>query len=299
MARYLSKTMPFISSTDNTLNMGADFGIKEVKEIASFMAESTGVPYDRAPVSFMKRRLSYIFRKHNIRNSGTLKEMLASEEYREKLAYDYPVEVTDMFRDPGFWRYLRSLLKCLGTNDTINVWFPDVVSGGEVFSFLILAKELGINDSFKIICQHPSAGRLEEIRKGILPLKDIQLGSSNYVRTAGKGVFEDYYSTRDNVFVFEPSLLKNVQTVCGHFLSMPPPGNAGIVMFRNKMLYLDKEFSAKSMEKLCDALLPGGIIAIGPRERMPDVVAVKLECVDDKEKVFRKHGFEIVWGNEQ
>ena len=297
MARYLSKTMPSISSTDNALNMGAGFSIKEVKEIASFMADSTGVPYDHAPVSFMKRRVSYIFRKHGISNAEALKEMLASEEYREKLAYDYHVEETEMFRDPGFWRYLRSMLKSQRADRAINVWFPDVVSGGEVFSFLILTKELGMNDRFNIICQHSSAGRLEEIRKGVLPKKNIQLNSSNYVRIEGNGVFEDHYTVEDNVFVLDPALLKSLRTVQGHFLNMPVPENTGIVMFRNKMLYLDKEVAEKSMKKLCGALLPGGMIAVGAREMMPEAVNANVECLNDNEKIFRKHGFEIVWND--
>ena len=299
MARYLSKTMPSISNTDNTLSMGAGFSIKEVKEITSFMADITGMPYDHAPVSFMKRRLAYIFRKHGIRNRDAFREMLGSEEFMEELSYDYPVADTEMFRDPGFWRYLRSLLKCHTSNGKLNVWFPDTVSGEEFFSFLIVAEELGLRERFNVICQNPSAAKLDEIRRGVLTRKNIQLNENNYVRIEGKGTFEDYYTIEENVFVLTPSLLSGVQTVQGYFLNTPAPDNTGLVMFRNKMLYFDKELSEKSMEVLCDALLPGGIIAIGARERLPETVAARLECMDDKEKIYRKHGFEIVWSNGQ
>jgi len=298
MARYLSRPMPSTSNTDTVVSMGAAFGIKEVKELSSVMEESTGIPYGHMPVSFLKRRLAYIFRKHNIHNSDTFKQMLEAEDYREKLAYDFPVDTTEMFRDPGFWRYLRSQLKKLVINGSINVWFPEASSGEEVFSFLIIANELGIRDKFNIICQHYSAERLDEIKRGVLFNKNIQVNSSNYVRIEGSGVFEDYYALVDNVFILKESLLKNVQTVQGYFLNDPAPEDIGIIIFRNKMLYYDKEVSGICMKKLWDSLLPGGIIAIGAKEQIPEISGDKPECLNAKEKIFKKHGFEINWNNE-
>ncbi len=298
MARFLSRTMPSISSTEKVAGVSAGFGIREVKELSSVMAESTGVPYDHMPISFLKRRLSYIFKKHNIRNSDMFRQMLETEDYKARLFYDFPVDTTEMFRDPGFWRYLRPLVRCLSTNENINVWFPEVSTGEEVFSFLILVNELGIRDMVNVICQHVSEERLSEIEKGILNNRNIQLNSSNYVRIEGSGVFEDYYSLEDNVFVLKNSLLKNVRTVRGHFLNTGAPKNTSVIMFRNNMLYYDKEVSERSIAGFWDALLPGGIIAIGAKERIPESFDAKLECLNTKEKVFKKHGFEIIWSND-
>jgi len=299
MDRYLSKITPSTLSIDNGFSMGTGFSIREVKEISSMMAESTGIPYDHAPVSFLKRRLAYIYRKHNIRNTDIFKQMLETEEYKRLLLYDFPVDTTEMFRDPGFWRYLRSLLKCLNVDDRINVWFPDVSTGEEVFSFLILVNELGIRDKFSIICQHPSEQRLNEVKNGIMNKKNIKVNSGNYVRIEGTGVFEDYYASEDTVFTVHSSLLKNIHTVQGHFLNTGAPENVGIVMFRNIMLYYDKEVSEMCVEKLGNALLPGGIMAIGTKEQLPGPFVEKLECINSKEKIFRKHGFEIKWNNDR
>jgi len=290
--------MPSISSTENGTVTGAGFGIREVKELSSFMAESTGVPYDHMPMSFLKRRLAYIFRKHNIRNPEMFRQMLETDEYREKLFYDFPVDSTEMFRDPGFWRYLRSLMKCLTANEKINVWFPEVSSGEEVFSFLIIAKELGIHDKVNVICQHVSEQRLAEIRKGILNNRNIQLNSSNYVRIEGSGVFDEYYKVEDSVFVLKGYLLKNVQTIRGHFLNTGSPEGIGIIMSRNNMIYYDKEVSEQSMNRFRESLLPGGIIAIGAKEQMPESFEAKLECLNRKERMFKKTGFEIIWKND-
>jgi chemotaxis methyl-accepting protein methylase len=65
------------------------------------------------------------------------------------------------------------------------------------------------------------------------------------------------------------------------------------------MLYYDKEISVNCISKLTTSLLPGGIIAIGAKEQMPDSFESGLNCLNTKEKTYRKHGFEIIWKNEQ
>ena len=298
MDLFSSRTMPSISSTEKVAGPSAGFGIREVKELSSIMAESTGVPYDHMPISFLKRRLSYIFKKHNIRNADMFRQMLETENYKARLFYDFPVDTTEMFRDPGFWRYMRSIVRSLSANQEINVWFPEVHTGEEVFSFLILVHELGIMDKVNVVCQHVSGERLSEIEKGILNNRNIQLNSSNYVRIEGSGVFDDYYSIEDNVFVLKNSLMKNVRTLRGHFLDTGAPKDTAIIMFRNNMLYYDKEVSERSIAGFWDALLPGGIIAIGYKERIPESFDAKLECLNSKEKIFKKLGFEIIWSND-
>ena len=298
MARYLSKTIPSISNFENGARNGTGFGIKEIKELSSYMTDRIGIPYDHLPFSFMKRRLSLIFKKHNLRNIEQFKQWLDTEEYIEEFFYDFSVNTTEMFRDPGFWRYLRTLLKSLSINDKVNAWFPESASGEEVFSFLIIISELGLLDSFNITCQHASLQRLNDIKKGILENKNLEVSRNNYTRIEGQKSFEDYYTIDNNRFVLDQSLLKNVVIKHGHFLTSSGFEEAGIVLFRNKMLYYDKEISERCIDNLMPSLLPGGIIAIGAKEQMPEPFASVLKCMNTKEKIFRKQGFEIIWDNE-
>ncbi|GEM_PF-550907 len=298
MARYLSKTIPSTSSFENGSRNGVAFGIKEIKELSSYMAERLGMPYDHSPLSFLKRRLSYIFRKHNLRNIEEFKQLLNSDDYLGRFHANFSVNTTEMFRDPGFWRYLRTLLKSLSISDKINVWLPEIASGEEVFSFLIIIDELELTDRFNVICQHPSLQKLNNIKKGILEDKNLEVNKSNYTRIEGQKSFNDYYTIDNNRFVLNQSLVKNIEIVHGHFLTVPAPSEVGIILFRNKMLYYDKEISVSCISKLISSLLPGGVIAIGAKEQMPDSFESGLNCLNIKEKIYKKHGFEIIWENE-
>ncbi len=298
MARYLSKTIPSTSSFENDSRNGVAFGIKEIKELSSYMTDRIGVPFNHFPLSFLKRRLSYIFRKHNLKNIEQFKQVLDTDDYLEKFYTDFAVSTSEMFRDPGFWRYLRTLLKSLSISDKINVWFPESASGEEVFSFLIIINELGLTDKFNITCQHSSQQRLNNIKKGILENKNLEVNKSNYTRIEGKKIFEDYYTIDNNKFVLNQSLLENIEITHGHFLTTAAPSEVGIILFRNKMLYYDKEISVNCISKLTTSLLPGGIIANGAKEQMPESFKAGLNCLNTKEKTYRKQGFEIIWENE-
>ena len=262
------------------------------------MTDRIGVPYNHFPLSFLKRRLSNIFRKHNLRNTEQFKQLLDTADYQEKFLNDFSVNTTEMFRDPGFWRYLRSLLKSLSISNKIKVWFPEAASGEEIFSFLIISDELGLTDNFNIICQHPSLQRLDDIKNGILENKNLEVNRSNYTRIEGQSSFDEYYTIEDNRFVLKQPLLKNIETVHGHFLTTPAPSNTGIILFRNRMLYYDKEVSERCMKKIIPSLLPGGMVAIGAKEQMPESFESELKCLNTKENTYRKHGFEIILQNE-
>ncbi|NPA36449.1 MAG: hypothetical protein GXO47_06335 [Chlorobi bacterium] len=293
MARFISKTVPTLSSFERGLGLG----LKDVRELSAFMSDVLGIPYDHMPVSFFKRRLTNVFAKNNIRNVEHFKELLTSGDIKENIYHDFSVSITEMFRDPGFWRYLRSLLQNLSPGKTFTVWFPDASSGEEVFSFLILIAELNMLDRIKVICQHPSSRITEDIRKGILRNKNAEVNANNYIRIEGNGNFKDYYSLQDNIFVLNTYLLQNVETVTGHFLNTAINEPAGLIMFRNKMIYYDKEVSEKGIKTLTGKLSPGGLIAIGGKEKMPESTMSSFKCINEKERVFKKHGFDISWNN--
>ncbi|NJK85065.1 MAG: hypothetical protein HC906_02930 [Bacteroidales bacterium] len=59
-----------------------------------------------------------------------------------------------MFRDPSLWRWLREELLPQTVEKTIGkyrIWFPNCVSGGELYTLTILLKEMGLMDKVEII----------------------------------------------------------------------------------------------------------------------------------------------------
>ena len=53
----------------------------------------------------------------------------------------------------GMWRNLKQiLLDC--SSSPVNIWFPDVSSGEELYSLLVLVEEIKLNDPIKILANH-------------------------------------------------------------------------------------------------------------------------------------------------
>jgi chemotaxis protein methyltransferase CheR len=298
MARYSSRIIPSTSNTDNGSRWGMSLGIKELKQVSAVMADKLGVPYSQIPLSFLKRRLSFLFQKHNIQNAEAFISLLDDTSYLNRFFYDFSVATTELFRDPGFWRDLKPVLHKISYKDNIKVWFPHVSTGEEVFSFLILIHELGMVDRFQVVCQHPSRERLNEIKAGQLFNKNLDLYQKNYIRLEVGHSLETYYTVKNNQFFLNPDLLKKLEVKQGHFYFSEPPAAVGLVFYRNNMLYYEKELAAKCSERLLDSLLPGGIIALGSKERLPESEKHDVVCLSEKDKLYRKNGFEISINNE-
>ena len=99
------------------------------------------------------------------------------QEFLEEIT----VNVTEMFRDPSFYRALKNdVLPYLSTYQHIKIWSAGCASGEEAYSFAILLAKFGlINKSF-VYGTDVNTAVLKEARKGIYSLRNVKLYSENY-----------------------------------------------------------------------------------------------------------------------
>ncbi|TAJ15287.1 hypothetical protein DMA11_02465 [Marinilabiliaceae bacterium JC017] len=271
--------------------MAINLGINDLKELSEVLSEKLGLDFTQYGYSFFKRRLSYIFDLFNIKKKSQFQELLKVKEFHQQFFYNFAVNNTEMFRDPGFWRFLKTLTPAFQTKNEINIWFPEASSGEEVFSFLIYAKEQNILEKVKVFCNHTSHEKLNEIEKGILKNKNLELNKSNYKRFEGKSQLENYFSIDNTGVYLKPELTAPVETITHSFLQGDTPKNITLVIYRNAMLNYNKKYCTKCMDVIYDSLVPGGMVAIGIKESMPFPYNTKMTCMNQKEMVFKKDGF--------
>ncbi|WP_291855949.1 CheR family methyltransferase [Marinilabilia sp.] len=269
--------------------MGVTLGINELKAVTSEMARYENMDYTGLSFSFLKRRLAYVFDKLKVRKLVAFSERLKNNDFRDDVKYYMAVKVTEMFRDPGFWRSVRhNLFPVLGKE--FNVWFPDTSSGEELFSFLVLLKENELIDSVKIICQHPSEKLCNEVSEGLLEVKDEELNHSNYKRLEEHDRFETYFKEENGRLNFDKALLKNC-----HF-RIGAPGVAqddevfDFIVFRNSGINYAYSRHEELFKNIVEHIRPGGFLAIGVKETIPENLSDFLIVVDKKESIFRKAG---------
>src|SRR5690606_655842 len=95
--------------------------------------------------------------------------------YLRRFIEEITVNVTEMFRDPGFFKYLKSyILPRLGTYPFIRIWIAGCASGEEAYSMAILMEEVKLLHKTLIYATDINPSVLEGAKTGIFPIKLMQ-----------------------------------------------------------------------------------------------------------------------------
>jgi len=270
--------------------MGITLNINDIRSLTNEMARYENLDYTGCSFSFLKRRLSHVFSELKVRKLTQFTERLGDDIFRDNIKYFMAVNVTEMFRDPGFWRSLRTNVFPLLQENHITFWFPDAASGEEIFSLVILLQEDGLMEKVVIICDHRSAEKCREISLGILDAGKMELNHTNYRRLEEHECFEDYFSGDGEHSRIRSELLKNVRIRTGSFMPDDDEEEVGIIIFRNSCINYTYQYREKVLKEMFARLKPGGIIALGVKESVPAVLADSLVPVDKSESIYRKAG---------
>src|SRR5690349_25083682 len=115
----------------------------------------------------------------------------------EKLLLDLSINVTAMFRDPGFYATFREhVVPLLRPFPFIRIWHAGCSTGEEVYSMAILLEEEGLYERARIYATDINEVVLEKARSGIFPLDRMQEYTDNYIKAGGTRAFSEYYTAR-------------------------------------------------------------------------------------------------------
>lgn len=266
-----------------------NFGIAELKEITVFMSKYPDMDYSNYTLSFLARRLSLIFNTLRIKHVESFYQNLGDAEFRERVKTLMCVAVTEMFRDPAFWRNLRSkILKNLPENSDA-IWLPLASGGEEAYSLSILLKEKGMDENFKILCNNPTSFLSDQIHKGILDNKQMDVNQTNYRRLEDQDNFQNYFDHNDKVITVSPEITKNIECVTGDFAThLPHNRNIGAILFRNISLYYSPRMAESIYRVLIEQLMPGGFFVVGIKDNLPKSVEEGLIVIDEADRIYQK-----------
>src|SRR4026209_1907245 len=100
----------------------------------------------------IRRRLWKRIEEEKLSSISALREsVLHQPEMMEKLLLDLSINVTAMFRDPGFYQTFREhVVPLLRTYPFIRIWHAGCSSGEETYSLAILLREEGPHERGRI-----------------------------------------------------------------------------------------------------------------------------------------------------
>lgn len=270
--------------------MAVGFNISEIRELSEQLSVRLNMPFRHMTHSFLKRRLAMFFEKHGFRKIENLYESIRQPEFVDDLSQFFSINTTELFRDAGFWRQLRKIFNEKFIAKDCHVWFPDVASGEELYSLLILVEELKIEGNVQITVNHQSKTALTNIQKGLLSVRKMDTNAYNYKRFEGISSIDSYFVEKPEGINFKSDRLKKVNYQQGGIENIPSK-KCDIVIMRNNLLYFTKDYHVTIKEFIDECLNKGGYVCLGVKEQLPVPYNDRFECIDKKEKIFSKFSF--------
>jgi len=243
--------------------------------------------YSRASV---KRRLQQCLCAAGMdRFSELLPRVLHDEAFFDSMLKNLSVTVTEMFRDPSFFRDIREhVVKALRTYPSLKIWHAGCATGEEAYSMAILLKEEGLLNRTRLYATDFNKQSLDVAKSGIYSLEHLQQYTSNYVAAGGAGAFSDYYRARYGSAKMDSSLTKRITFSPHNLVTDGVFGEMQMVVCRNVLIYFDRPLQNRVLQLFSDSLCRGGFLGLGSKESIDSDAGRIFEPIVRREKIFKK-----------
>jgi chemotaxis protein methyltransferase CheR len=269
-----------------------ELGIVDTRNVLKSIQENYGYDFRNYALTFFKRRLEYIIDKYKLGSADKLiSKLVKDESFFQVFLKEICIETTEMFRDPSLWRFLMDnfLTDNIKKATSYKIWFPEVNSGEELYSLIILLYELNLLNNVEIHVSSLSGMRLNEVKEGTFDGSKMETNEANFKRIFRDKDLKTYCSIENEKGYFDKSLLANVQ-----FFEQSPgfdrsPKSVKLIMWRNQMLYYNQILEERLLKSIYNCLVPGGHLIIGLNEKIDYWNSSKdYILVGKKDSVYKK-----------
>ena len=275
----------------NTSPSGKDHADVKIHDLLEAIFHQYGYDFRQYSAAHIRRRITNRMVMSGINDlSQMLTRVLSDEQFAYTLLQDLSITVTEMFRDPGFYRSLReNVIPVLKTYPFIKIWHAGCSTGEEAYSMSIILQEEGLSDRTTIYATDFNQQVLDRAKEGIFSHKMIKEYTANYQLSGGKESFSDYYTSDENNVILNQSLKKKIVWANHNLVTDSVFAELNLVLCRNVLIYFDRELQNKVQALFHKSLINGGILCLGNKEslRFTDFQDA-YTALDEKQRIFKK-----------
>jgi chemotaxis protein methyltransferase CheR len=216
----------------------------------------------------LKRRLRQAREQLGFASLSAMQESLLHDPAMLARLLGYlTVQVSEMFRDPSYFRAIRDkVAPHLRTYPSLKVWIAGCSSGEELYSYVILFREEGLEQRTLFYATDINQEALGKAAAGIYGLDRMQLFTENHRKAGGKSSLSDYYSAAYGGATFDKSLRQRV-VFSDHSLATDAVfAEMHLISCRNVLIYFDREFQDRALALFRDSLPRKGFLGLGAKE---------------------------------
>ncbi|MCZ4224173.1 CheR family methyltransferase [Pedobacter rhodius] len=258
--------------------------------LLSDVLEAHGYDFLEYSHASIKRRIIRLYALDNFVSFAEFRYTVRTDkQYFKRFLEEITVNVTEMFRDPNFYKALRNdVLPVLGTYPFIRIWVAGCSTGEEAYSLAIVLKELNLFHKSLIYATDINPSVLEKAKQGIFPLNYLKGYSENYVKSGGIQDFSSYYTANYSHAKFDGTLSEKMIFSTHNLVSDHSFNEFQLIMCRNVLIYFDKDLQHKVFQLFDNSLEKLGYLALGSKESLDFWERSKAYKRVKTEKIWRK-----------
>jgi chemotaxis protein methyltransferase CheR len=202
--------------------------------------------------------------------------LLRDRSLFESLLRGITVNVTEMFRDPAFFKAVREqVVPFLKTYPFVKIWVAGCATGEEAYSMAILLNEEGMAGRYRMYATDINEAVLQRASDGVIPIAEMQRFTRNYQKSGGAASFADYYTARYDNALLAPELKKDI-VFAPHNLAVDAEfGEMNLVLCRNVMIYFKATLKERCLRMFDASLAPGGFLCLGLKETLESSAVIE------------------------
>lgn len=280
-----------VKDSDKTIEVELEVQDHQIDILLQDLLEAYGYDFTSYARASLKRRINRLYSLDGFSSFDAFRQRIKTDStYFRRFVEEITVNVTEMFRDPNFYRTLREeVLPVLATHPFIRVWHAGCSTGEEVYSMAILLQEAGLLKKSLLYATDINPGVLEQVRKGIYPLRFIRQYSENYIQSGGRQDFSTYYTARYDWAKFDEQLAARMVVATHNLVSDRSFNEFQLILCRNVLIYFDRELQNTALRLFDDSLDKLGFLALGAKEHLKySTINHQYKQLDNKEKIWRK-----------
>ncbi|MEO6916235.1 MAG: protein-glutamate O-methyltransferase CheR [Chitinophagaceae bacterium] len=263
----------------------------ELDRFINDLWEMHGYDFTDYSKASLQRRMSRLFLIDKINDFPEFSSRLLNNPgYLQHVVEEITVNVTEMFRDPLFYKALReTVIPIIATHPFIRIWHAGCSTGEEVYSMAIILKEMNLLHKTLLYATDLNPNVLDVLKKGIFPLGHIKLFAENYIASGGEKDFSCYYTAKYDLAKFDQQLRERVVVSTHNLVSDSSFNEFQLILCRNVLIYFESKLQDRVFRLFEQSLDSSGFLALGAKETLRYSNSSGLFKVFNlKERIWRK-----------
>jgi chemotaxis protein methyltransferase CheR len=241
----------------------------------------------------LRRRMRTAMVRFDCQSLSQLQDRVMHEPEMFPLLLDFlTVQVSEMFRDPGYFRAIRQqVVPLLRTYPSLKIWVAGCSAGEEAYSLAILLREEGLLAKTLIYATDINPRFLQKAAAGVYDIDRIAGFTANHHKSGAGTSLSDYYTAAYGKAVFDKSLKDHI-VFSDHSLATDSVfAEVQLVSCRNVLIYFNRQLQDRALGLFQDALCRHGFLGIGSKESMRfSAHAAGFDDFVRDERIFQKRG---------